>query len=1323
MAAQGVTPPAAAVPLEAQSRWPLSLSQHEVWLDQRAWPGSAHLNIGGCAYLRGPLDLDLCRQALVHVVQACDALRLVPLPDGTQLLLPDTLPLHPAIPRLEVVALRDGETAPDQEHDLALEALMADWWQQRMRTPFALGDAPPWRVALLQGHDRLHGVFIQFHHLVMDGWGTVQVIQRWSEVYNALLAGQAWAPDAQVPAYLTYIDESLAYRRSEAFERDAAYWRDQVPVLPPLLLERRYPHANPNTLPPAHLAVYHVPRADYDVLVERVRGEGLTPFNHCLAALVLYFARVHALDEVVVGIPSLNRGGRRYRQTPGMFVGVLALRVGVNRGMTVQALLQATAVALRGALRHPRYPLSELGRHLGAMRAGRDGLLDVLLSFEQQDYTVAFGEARPDAVRQLFSGLARYALGVTVCEFREGQDLEWVLEGSSTCFEPGEVDMLGRRLWHLVQYVAQNPNTLLADVPLMPDTEREAVLHGVHQGVVTDHTDAQLDTFVQQFVDQAHQRPHAVALLWDGGQMVYAELHQRALHLARELALAGAGPDKVVALALERGPELVIALLGTALAGAAFLPLDVDAPLARLGTVLDDSEAVALLVQGAQLQRLGGLHPQPVVVRHDRALPPETAPSLLPDPPPCVAGLQDLAYVLFTSGSTGRPKGVAVTHGILARRLVWLSKTYQIGVGDCAGQGTQATFDPALIELLLPLVQGARLALPPPGRLLPEQLGAFAVRHGVTFMAFVPSTLSRFLDGVRGKVGLKLRVACCGGETLPPDLAQRYLRETGARLFNVYGPTEAAIFATAWACERGDLRARLPIGKPLDDTRIYVLGEGLEPMPFGVAGEIYIGGEALARGYLHRPDLTAAAFVPDPFNPGGRMYRTGDRGWWGRGGELHFGGRLDRQVKLRGYRLELGEIEATALQVPGVAQAAARLVQREGQPALCLWVAPQREGDAAELVSSIKRVLRARLPDYMVPAAVVGLPTLPESSSGKIAYDQLPSPHWPVGHLSRGPATDMERTLLALWEGALTARPIGVADHFFDLGGDSLAAMNLLAELEKRLGTRVHLHTLLENPTIEALAVALDGPTATPGLLLQLDSGVAATADDVPVYMAASGHGDVLRFQALARALGSGYRVYMLQPPLDNTREAVISTPDLALRYAELLATRYEPGYLLGFSVGGVTALETARQLEAQGFPALGLVLLDTIYPHRVLGGVWLWRALGWLVRVLHLQDLSVNGRRLGALFSDAGLVGQVMALEAHTPQPVRGRTLLLKTSGLARWDRWFFRPWRCLFQEHGLQEDVVQGLHGTLFEAPNLPTVADRLRRWFVPRNGEGRA
>jgi syringomycin synthetase protein SyrE len=947
------------------------------------------------------------------------------------------------------------------------------------------------------------------------------------------------------------------------------------------------------------------------------------------------------------------------------------------------------------------------------MRAGRDGLLDVLLSFEQQDYTVAFGEAQPDAVRQLFSGLARYALGVTVCEFRAGQDLEWVLEGSSACFEPGEVDMLGRRLWHLVQHLADHPNTLLADVPLMPTAELGAVLQGVHQGVVTDHTDAQLDTFVQRFVDQAHQRPHAVALVWDGGQMAYAELHQRAWWLARELALAGAGPNKVVAMALERGPDLVIGLLAVALAGAAFLPLDVDAPLARLEAVLDDSEAVALLLQSEHLGRLGGLHLQPVLVRYDRPLPSGYEPGLLPADPPAVAALSDAAYVLFTSGSTGRPKGVVVEHGTLARRLVWLAKAYQIGVGDCAGQGTQATFDPALIELLLPLVHGARLALPPPGRLAPEQLGAFAIRHGVTFMAFVPSTLSRFLDGVRGRPGLKLRVACSGGEALPPDLAQRYLRETGARLFNVYGPTETAIFATAWACEVGDGRLRLPIGKPIDDTRVYVLDDTLQPMPFGAAGEIYIGGAAVARGYLNRPDLTARAFLPDPFKPGGRMYRTGDRGWWGRGGELHFGGRLDRQVKLRGYRLELGEIEAAALQVPGVWQAAARLVTRDGQPALCLWVAPRPEADADNLVPSVKRVLRTRLPDYMVPAAVVLLPALPESSTGKTAYDQLPPPHWPVGRSGRGPATDLERTLHTLWESALTARPIGVSDHFFDLGGDSLAAMNLLTDLERRLGRRVHLHTLLEHPTIEELALALGGPAADPGLLLPLTSGAGNTpaGEGVLVYMAASGHGDLLRFQTLAQALGPGFRAHMLQPPLDGS---ATSTPALAQRYAQLLAERGEPGYVLGFSVGGVAALETARLLGTMGAPVLGLVLLDTIYPRRVLGGVVLWRALGWLVRVLHLQDLSVNGRRLGALFSDAGLVGQVMALEAHRPQPFKGRALLVKTTGLARWDRWFFKPWRRLFEGHRLQEEVVQGLHGTLFEAQHVATVAQRLRAWF---------
>ncbi|HVR55064.1 MAG TPA: amino acid adenylation domain-containing protein [Pseudorhodoferax sp.] len=1261
----------------------LSLSQREVWLDQRAWPGSAHLNIGGGAFLVGFLDLTVFRRALAHLVAENEALRLAPLPDGRQRLLAPT-----DEPALEVVDIRGADDPKDA---------MRRWWQQRMTEPFALDGRSPWRFALLRASDQLHGLTIQFHHLVMDGWGTSQVMRRWAEIHNALLAGEA-PPASAVPGYSSFIAESNAYRSSEGFARDARYWRERIPELPTPLIERRFSQARPDTLPPASLAFHRVPRADYERLRRHAAEQGQTVFNLVLAALVLYFARICERSDVVVGVPSLNRGGRRYTDTLGMFVGVVPIRIDAAPDMPLAQLVANVGASMRAALRHPRYPLSELGRELQMIRANRDGLFDVLLSFERQDYAVSFGQAQLVESRQLFSGVARFPLGVTVCEFHPTQDVELALEASAACFSAGEVELLGRRLWHLVEtLIAAPPEATVDSVELLPPEERWHVVSGQHKEVAWHQV---VLPFVNLFEYQAALRPEAVALVWDGGAMDYLTLDRRANRLARTLVQRGAGRDTVVALALERSPELVVALLAVAKAGAAFLPLDVDAPTARLQAIVQESGALTLLVQPRHAGRLAGVHPGAMVLEPAGAEPPDADTA---DTPPCRPAAADLAYVLFTSGSTGRPKGVMVEHGMLSRRLMWLSRAWAVDARDRSGQGTQATFDPSLIELLLPLIHGASVALPPPGRLLPETLADFALRHGVTFMAFVPSTLARFLDAAAGRSGLRLRVACCGGEVLPPELARRFLEVTGGRLFNVYGPTEATIFATAWECEAQRSLSALPIGRPIDDTRIYVLDPALRPLPLGVAGEIFIGGAAVARGYLHRPELDALAFVADPFHAGERMYRTGDRGWLASDGHLHFVGRLDRQVKLRGYRIELGEIEAALLAIDGVQQAAADLREARGKPAILAWV--QAPGQSAERLHAL---LRARLPDYMLPASITLLAELPASSTGKIDYRQLPDPVVAQGSASRAPLNDTERAVLEVWKEVLQLPTLGVQDNFFDLGGDSLAAVNMMSGLERVLGRRVPLYLITEHPTVESLSAALQQHGGPPGLLLSLGG-----SGRVPLYLAASGHGDLLRLQNLGPALGEACSLYMLQPPPD---QAIQTIAELAALYAERirsqsLAEGFEGGWVAGFSVAGMAALETARLLQRSGWPVRGLVLLDTTFPSSLLGGTAAWRATGWLVRHLHIQDLAMNGRRLGAMFNDPGLVSQVMALRGYRPVAFEGTTLLVRTSGLRTWDRWLFKPWRRLLGRR-LREVEIAGMHGTMFDAHHVAELAAVLRQ-----------
>ena len=1254
---------------------PLSLSQQEVWLDQRAWPASTHLNIGGAGFIDGPFDLALFRQALQQLVDENEALRLVPLAVGGQLLLPQ----WPA--ELEMVDLSAAD-----EPLLA----MRNGWTQRIAEPFAFDGRPPWRFTLFRHSDHRHALSIQFHHLIMDGWGTSRIMQRWADLYNALAEGHP-APVTNDPGYRAFIAESMAYRESPAFSKDGEFWARQLQQLPPPLFVRRFPENAGGQLPRAHLHCQPMPRSAFAGLAAFATEQGATVLALLVAVFAAYLARAgEARDEVIIGLPSLNRGGKRYRDTPGMFVGVFPLIVRLTPGMSFRQLLQAVNLALKAAIRHQRYPLSELARRLELIRHRRDSLFDVLFSFERQDYDLHFGAGKSFGACQTFSGLARYPLGITLCEFQAGQDVELHLEASPEYFSATELGWLGQRLVHLAGALVSGPERPLDEFPLTAAEELAALQRVAGLPLPPGLAGA---SYLELFRRQVILNPHARALLQDGCHLDYAELDAWSTAIARRLCELGAAPDRIVALAIERSPAMIATLLAIGKAGAAFLPLDPDAPLARLEGILADAGAGALVVQPELAGRFAALPVQQVIVGE-----PELAADQMELPPP---SLDSLAYVLYTSGSTGRPKGVMVSHRALAVRLAGISRLFAVTPADCSGQVTQLPFDPSLIEILVPLINGACIALPPPGRLAPQAIGPFAVAHGVTMMALVPSTLRGLLDSLPDGQPCPLRIACCGGEILSPELVGRLQSRIGTRLFNVYGPTEAVIFASAWDCAQALPSGALPVGQAIEGARVLVLDERGRPLPFGVIGEICLGGEGLADAYLNQPAATDAAFIADPFITGGRLYRTGDLGWLADDGVLHFVGRRDRQVKLRGYRVELGEIESTLLTLEGVRQAAVKLADTPAGPRLRAWVAGSSSADR------LRSQLAGRLPDYMLPAAIACLPELPLGATGKIAYDLLPEMTGEgAERQSRPPSGDLERSLLAIWRVALKNERLGVTDNFFAAGGDSLAAIDILSGMETLLDKPVPLFLLIEHPSIEQLARALTpaGCELSQDILVPLNPTTGRPA----IYLAASGHGDLMRFRRLAEQLGPDFDVFMLQPPADD---AIGGVGELAGRYARRIQECGPPLLLAGFSVGGITALETARLLQANGATVGQLCLIDTVYPGAILRSAVFWRFLGWTARHLHVQQLSLNGRHLGALLSDRGLVAQINAIADYRPTACAIPVSLIKSSGMLRWERWVFRPWGKLFVG-ALREREVQGLHGSLFEEGNIGELARMLRR-----------
>ncbi|ARN83876.1 hypothetical protein B1812_21570 (plasmid) [Methylocystis bryophila] len=567
------------------------------------------------------------------------------------------------------------------------------------------------------------------------------------------------------------------------------------------------------------------------------------------------------------------------------------------------------------------------------------------------------------------------------------------------------------------------------------------------------------------FEDRAAQTPAATAVVFEDAQLAYGELNARANQLAHHLRSLGVGPDALVGICVERSLEMVVGLLAILKAGGAYLPLDPDYPRERIGFMLEDAKPRLVLTQARLRDRLPERVNALLLDAHDH-----TISTLSPDNPVPVAAPHNLAYVIYTSGSTGAPKGVGVSHGGIVNRIAWMQARYELEPSDAVLQKTPSSFDVSVWEFFWPLAVGARLVVAAVGdHRLPQRLAALIEREGVTTLHFVPSMLQAFVSRFALSQFKSLRRVICSGEALPAALARRDAPQL--RLHNLYGPTEASVDVTAYDCGAEETTGYAPIGRPIWNTQIYLLDGRMQPVPIGAAGELYIGGAGLARGYLGRADLTAERFLPDPFGgAGARLYRTGDLARHRADGDIEFLGRIDHQVKIRGFRIELGEIEAALSRIAGVREAA--VLAREDQPGdkrLVAYVAG-REG-TTPAAGELRAALQAHLPDYMLPSAFVTLDALPLTANGKVDRKALPAPDLGAlqAHRYVAPRTATEAALCRIWAQTLGLERVGVEDNFFELGGHSLLAVTLIERMRQE-GLQADVRALFVSPTPAALA-------------------------------------------------------------------------------------------------------------------------------------------------------------------------------------------------------------------------------------------------------------
>lgn len=1028
----------------------LSFAQQRLWFLTQTEGGSEAYHIPAGARLKGDLDGAALRKALDRIVARHEILR-------TTFVVKDGAPV-------QRISCAGSNALPLIEDDLRgrpdAEAELRYLLKREAATTFDLETGPLIRGRLIRLRDAEYGLLLTVHHIVFDGWSMAVLVNELNALYSAFLRGEA---DPLPEPEIQYADYAAWQRQrfeGETLQRQTAYWKAALAGAPPLL-EVPADHSRPARQD------YSGAYAEFALDEEQTAGinavsrrHGATPFMTLLAVWGILLSRLSGQRDVVVGTPAAGRGRAEIENLIGLFINTLALRLDLSGSPTVSELLRRVKRQALDAQQNQDIPFEQIVALLKPMRTpSHSPIFQVMFAWENDRRSAIQLPGLEAEPLQSPYAVAKFDLTLSLQEI--GNRIAGALGYATALFEPATIERYAGYFRNLAAAMVSGEEQPVDSLSMLSDSERRRLLDEWNDTGV----EFARETCVHElFEKQANQNADRVAVACGEQQLSYGELNRRANQLAHYLRALGVQPEMPVALCMERSPEMIVGLLAVQKAGGVYVPLDPAYPTERLRWMVEDSGVGALLTEPAIAGRFRGIS-APVIDLGDRA---EWRrwPAHNPEKPAGSVNSERLLYVIYTSGSTGKPKGVMVSHRAVVNFLGSMEAEIGCGPEDILLAITTWSFDIAGLEVYLPLTRGACVRLVAredarDGARLREEL-----QSGASMMQATPANWRLVEEaGWEGSRGLK---ALCGGEALDVALAKRLAAKSGAA-WNLYGPTETTIWSLLH--KLGDEKEQVAIGRPIGNTQAYVLDERGEPAPAGVAGEVYIGGAGLARGYWRRPDLTAERFVANPFGEtGSRMYATGDRGRWRADGELEYLGRNDHQVKVRGFRIELGEIEAVLAAQQAVAQAA--VVAREdasGQKQLIGYVVAA--GGQPIDGAGLRRSAADHLPDYMVPAAIVVLEALPLTANGKVDRKALPAAEFVSSQDSdQAPRTPEEETLAGLFAEVLQLERVGIGDNFFDLGGHSLLATRLISRIGAIWDIDVPVRAVFEAPTVDSLA-------------------------------------------------------------------------------------------------------------------------------------------------------------------------------------------------------------------------------------------------------------
>ncbi|MGW4531412.1 non-ribosomal peptide synthase/polyketide synthase [Nocardia sp. NPDC004340] len=1175
---------------------PVSLAQQRIWFLNRLEPDSAAYNIPLPIRLTGALDVAALQAAIADVVVRHEVLRTV---------YPETAagPVQLVLPATAVADLPALAAIPVTE--ATVTAAVTDMISQG----FDVTAAVPLRAALFQLAPEDHVFVVVMHHIAGDGTSLAPLARDVMTAYAARKAGvaPAWTPlPVQYTDYAVWQRELLGSEDDPASlaSRQLSFWTETLAGLPPLLT---VPADRPRPVvldTDGRRVDFTIDAETQSALTELGRTAGATLFMTVHAAFAALLSRLTGSTDIAVGTPVAGRGDAALDDLVGMFVNTLVLRTEVAPAEGFTDLVRRTRARDVAAFDNVDVPFERLVEVLNPERStARHPLVQVGFSFHNQGQAGLDLDGLGVSAIEFDTDVSQFDLHLIITDRYDAAGAPAGMTATMTyataLFDEVTVAGFADRLQRLLAGVIAAPESPIGDVDILGAAESERLLRDWNPAGTAFPPSGMLDAFDAQVL----RTPFAIALVEQGRAVSYRDFSERVNRLARVLLGVGVGPETLVALALPRSIELLIAMYAVVRAGGAYVPLDPAHPLERTAMVLETAAPPVVLTSATRGMTLPDTLLQHTILLDVSAAEDMTLPgnAIRDEERNAPSSPADPAYVIFTSGSTGKPKGVALPHAAVAHQLDWMQSEYELTESDAVLWMTSAAFDLSIWELWWALRTGARLVLAPDGAQHdPEGLLDLVRRESVTTLTLVPSLLAMLTDVAGAGLPASLRRLLVIGEALPARTLARAAAATPARIDNLYGPTEAAVSVTRFRTDTDIRQAVVPIGTPEPGNRVYVLDDRLRPVPVGVTGELYLGGAQLARGYHGRPDLTGERFVADPFGPAGsRLYRTGDLVRWTRAadesgsGVLEFVDRRDFQVKVRGYRIELAEIEHALRSHPGVTDA---VVVVDGAADTARLVGYYSAADAIDS-AQVRARLAGLLPSYMVPEALLFLDAVPRNANGKVDRAALPAPEFAAREY-RAPGTDVEIAVCAVFAEVLGAEQVGLDDNFFELGGNSLLAVRLATRLGEQLGQRVPVVLVFAAPTPAEMAGPLSAPggidaDAAFGVLLPIrPSGTGA-----PLFCVHPVGGVSWSFAGLAAHLDEDRPIYGLQSP---TLAADVPLPDSieewAARYVrEIRAVQPEgPYHLLGWSLGGVLAHAMAVRLQAEGQQVATLAMLDS---------------------------------------------------------------------------------------------------------------------------------